>query len=217
MSTALTFVRSSIGRKILMAVSGVVLFGFVVGHLIGNLLVYRGPAALNAYAAGLRNLGPLLWLARLGLLAAVAVHIWAAVSLTRTSRKARPEGYRSPQYREATYASLTMRWGGLLIFLFIVYHLMHFTFGNMHPAFSEDVYRNVITGFQVVPVSLFYILAMVALGFHLYHGLWSMLQTVGLNHPRYNRARKTFAVLFSLFIVIGNISIPLAVLTGLVR
>jgi succinate dehydrogenase / fumarate reductase, cytochrome b subunit len=217
MSIAANFVQSSIGRKILMAVSGVMLFGFLVAHLIGNLLVYRGPEALNGYAAALRHLGGLLWAARLGLLVAVLVHIWAAVSLTLTSWKARPQGYRSPTYQEATYASRTMRWGGVVLFLFIVYHVMHLTLGTVHPAFTEDVYQNVISGFQVVPVSVFYILAMVALGFHLYHGLWSMLQTVGLNHPRFNGARKIFAVLFTLFIVIGNISIPVAILTGLVR
>ena len=217
MSIAENFVRSSIGRKILMAVSGVMLFGFVVGHLVGNLLVYRGPEALNGYAATLQHLGGLLWVVRLALLTAVLVHIWAAASLTLTSRKARPEGYRKPVYQEATYASRTMRWGGILIFLFIGYHILHFTLGTVHPAFTTDVYRNVIAGFQVVPVSLFYIVAMVALGFHLYHGLWSMLQTVGLSHPRFNGARKIFAVLFTLFIVIGNISIPVAVLTGLVR
>lgn len=218
MSPGLQFVRSTIGRKVLMALSGAALFGFVIAHLIGNLLVYRGPEALNAYGAGLRHFPALLWGARAGLLVAALVHIWAAVSLTRTSHAARPEGYRQKNYREATYASRTMRWGGVIILLFIVYHLMHFTFGNMHPQFVDgDVYHNVIAGFHVLPVSIFYIIAMIALGFHLYHGLWSMLQTLGFNHPRFNPARKLFAALFAFLLAAGNISIPLSVLTGLVR
>jgi succinate dehydrogenase / fumarate reductase cytochrome b subunit len=213
-----TFLRSSVGRKVLMALSGVILVGFVILHMLGNLQVYAGPEKLNSYAAMLRVVPELLWGARLTLLASVAVHIWAATSLTRMSWAARPVGYALTERRESTYASRTMRWSGVTIGLFVVYHLLHFTFGTVHPDFREgDVYHNVIAGFQVWPVSLFYIAAMIALGFHLYHGAWSMLQTLGLSHPRYNPLRNGLAGLLAVLIVLGNISIPVAVLSGLVH
>jgi len=210
--------RSSVGKKVVMALTGVVLFGFVILHLVGNLQVYEGPAKLNEYAVLLRRVPELLWGARLTLLVAVGLHIWAATSLTRMSWAARPLPYARVVHRESTYASRTMRWSGVTLALFVIFHLLHFTFGSVHPDFQEaDVYHNVVSGFQVWPVSLFYIAAMVALGFHLYHGAWSMLQTMGLSHPRYNPLRKTVASLLTLFVVLGNISIPVAVLTGLVR
>jgi succinate dehydrogenase / fumarate reductase cytochrome b subunit len=212
------FFRSSIGKKVVMAGSGAVLFGFVVAHMLGNLQVYLGPAALNAYAEKLRQVPALLWAMRIGLLAAVGLHIWSAWSLTRVSRAARPVGYRARESRESTYASRTMRWGGVILLLFVIYHLMHFTFGNAHPSFVPgDVFHNFVVGFQSVVVSGFYIAAMVALGFHLYHGVWSMMQTLGLSHPRYDRLRHAFATLFAVVVVAGNISFPVAVLTGLIH
>jgi succinate dehydrogenase / fumarate reductase cytochrome b subunit len=201
-----------------MGVTGLILFGFVILHLLGNLQVYAGPEKLNEYSVLLRRVPELLWAARLTLLVAVCLHIWAAASLSRMSWAARPVGYARVRHMESTYASRTMRWSGLTLALFVIYHLLHFTFGTVHPDFRQgDVYHNVVSGFQVWPVSLFYIAAMVALGFHLYHGAWSTLQTLGLSHPRYNPLRKTMAVLLTLFVVLGNISIPVAVLTGLVR
>ena len=201
-----------------MAASGAVLFGFVLAHMLGNLQVYLGPAALNTYAEKLRHLGPLLWAMRAFLLFAVTLHIASAYSLTRMSQAARPVGYRARENRESTYASRTMRWGGVIILLFVVYHLMHFTFGNAHPSFVHgDVFHNFVVGFQNVWVSAFYIVAMIALGFHLYHGVWSMLQTLGLSHPRYDHLRHAFATLFAVVVVAGNISFPLAVLTGLIH
>jgi succinate dehydrogenase cytochrome b subunit len=212
------FLGSSIGKKVVMAGSGAVLFGFVVAHMLGNLQVYLGPAAINGYAEKLRQVPALLWAARLGLLAAVLLHIWSAWSLTRMSRAARPVGYRARESRESTYASRTMRWGGVILLLFIVYHLMHFTFGNAHPSFvHDDVFHNFVAGFQSVAVSGFYIAAMIALGFHLYHGVWSMMQTLGLSHPRYDRLRHAFATLVAVVVVAGNVSFPLAVLTGLLH
>jgi succinate dehydrogenase cytochrome b subunit len=217
-AAAPVFFRSSIGKKVVMAASGAVLFGFVLGHMLGNLQVYLGPTALNTYAEKLRHLGPLLWAVRAFLLAAVTLHIASAYSLTRESRAARPVGYRKHENRESTYASRTMRWGGVILLLFIVYHLMHFTFGNVHPDFVHgDVFHNFVVGFQNVWVSAFYIAAMVALGFHLYHGVWSMMQTLGLSHPRYDHLRHAFATLFAVVVVAGNISFPLAVLTGLIH
>ena len=214
------FARSSIGRKVTMAVTGAILFGFVLAHMIGNLQVYLGPEALNHYAVFLRQVlhGAGLWIARAVLLVAVILHIWSATSLTLTSRKARPIGYREQKWRESTYASRTMRWGGVIILLFVIYHLLHFTTGTLHPSFIEgDVYHNFIAGFRSVPVSLFYIFAMLALGLHLRHGLWSMFQTLGVSHPRYIRAARIGAWAFAILIVIGNISFPLAVLAGIVR
>jgi succinate dehydrogenase / fumarate reductase cytochrome b subunit len=212
------FFRSSIGKKVVMAASGAVLFAFVLGHMAGNLQVYLGPTAINAYAEKLRHVPALLWAARLGLLAAVIAHIASAYSLTRTSQEARPVGYRDRESRESTYASRTMRWSGLILLLFIVYHLMHFTFGNAHPSFVPgDVFHNVVAGFRSVAVSSVYILAMIALGLHLYHGVWSMMQTVGLSHPRYDHLRHAFATLVAVVVVAGNISFPLAVLTGLLH
>jgi succinate dehydrogenase / fumarate reductase cytochrome b subunit len=212
------FFRSSIGKKVVMAASGAVLLGFVLGHLAGNLQVYLGPAAINAYAEKLRHFPALLWAARLGLLAAVGLHIASAYSLTRTSQQARPVGYRERESRESTYASRTMRWGGVIVLLFVVYHLMHFTFGNAHPSFVQaDVFHNMVAGFRNVAVSGFYIAAMVALGLHLYHGVWSMMQTLGLSHPRYDHLRHAFATLVAVAVVVGNISFPVAVLTGLLH
>jgi succinate dehydrogenase / fumarate reductase cytochrome b subunit len=214
------FFASSIGRKVVMAVSGVVLFGFVIGHMVGNLQVYLGPEALNGYAEALRHYPALLWAARLGLLVAVTAHIWSAWSLTRTNWEARPQGYREQAARASTYASRTMRWSGVTLLLFIVYHLLHFTFGtrSVHPQFvAGDVYHNFVTGFRNPLVSGFYILAMLALGLHLYHGAWSMLQTVGLSHPRYNGLRKSVAAALTVAVVAANISFPVAVMTGLLR
>src|SRR5262249_48899312 len=147
-----------------------------------------------------------------------ALHIWSATSLTLDSNAARPQRYRVWEARESTYASRTMRWGGVIIALFVVYHLMHFTWGNAHPSFVEgDVYHNVVTGFSVPWVSAVYILAMVALGLHLKHGLWSMFQTLGVSHPRYERYARLFAATFAAVIVLGNVSFPIAVLAGLVK
>jgi succinate dehydrogenase / fumarate reductase cytochrome b subunit len=214
------FLSTTIGRKVVMAASGIVLFGFVLGHMVGNLQVYLGREAINDYAVSLREVlhGAGLWVARAGLLLAVGLHVWAATSLTRDNRAARPRGYRQVLHRESTYASRTMVWSGPILLLFVIYHLLHFTFGTVHPDFREgDVYHNLVVGFAAWPVSGFYILAMLALGLHLYHGVWSMLQTLGLSHPRYNVLRHAFSTLFAVAVVAGNISFPLAVLFGLLH
>jgi succinate dehydrogenase / fumarate reductase cytochrome b subunit len=220
MTSAVLYVESSVGRKLVMAATGIVLFGFVVGHMIGNLQVYLGPEALNHYGEFLRELGHggAIWVVRGVLLAAVALHVWAAVTLALENRAARPERYRRLGYATSDYASRTMIWSGPLLAAFIVYHLLHFTVGSVHHDFvAGDVYHNVVSGFRVWPVAAFYIACMLALGLHLYHGVWSMLQTLGLNHPRYNAWRRGFAAFFTMVVVIGNISIPVAVLTGVVR
>ncbi len=203
-----------------MAVTGLILVGFVVGHMLGNLQVYLGPEAMNAYAELLRELlhGAGLWIARAVLLVAVVLHIWAAVTLSLESREARPQGYRVEKHRASTYASRTMVWSGPLLAFFIAYHLAHLTFGTVHPEFVEgDAYHNFVSGFSRWPVSLLYIAAMLALGLHLYHGTWSLLQTVGLSHPRWNPLRKAFAVGLTALVVLGNVSFPVAVLAGWLR
>jgi succinate dehydrogenase / fumarate reductase, cytochrome b subunit len=220
MQKAGTFFGSTIGKKVVMGATGIVLFGFVVAHMVGNLQLYMGPEALNTYSEFLHTVGHGmgLWVARGVLVAAVGLHIWAATSLTLASLKARPVGYRETERRESTYASRTMRWSGPILLLFIVYHLLHFTTGTVHQSFVPgDVYHNVVAGFRVWPVSAVYIVAMVALGFHLWHGVWSMLQSLGLSHPRWNAFRRAFATVFTVVVIAGNISFPIAVLAGLVR
>lgn len=217
--------RSAVGKKAVMAVTGILLFGFVLIHMIGNLKLYMGPQDLDNYGGWLREVGypalphqGALWIARLVLLAAVLLHIWAAWQLTLMNRQARPVGYLSRTKVHTTYASRTMRWGGVIILLFVIYHLLHFTTGTVHPDFVEGgVRHNMIAGFGVWWVSLFYIVAQVALGFHLYHGVWSLFQSLGWNHPRFNHWRSGFAHAFAWIITVGNISFPVAVLTGLVR
>lgn len=216
--------RSAIGLKAAMALSGIVLFGFVLGHMAGNLKLYLGPEAINHYAEWLREAGTpllppsgLLWIARVGLLAAVAVHIGAAWKLTLINRRARPQDYVGRGVVQATYASRTMRWGGVIVLLFVLYHLADLTFGWVNPDFVPgDVYHNVVAGFSVWWVSAFYMLGQVALAFHLYHGLWSLFQSLGWNHPAYNGWRRRFAATFALVVAAGNLSFPLAVLSGLV-
>ena len=217
--------RSLVGMKVLMAVTGVILFLFVVGHLLGNLKVFQGPEHLNAYAEGLRTVGApffargqLLWIARLVLLVAVGAHIGAAIMVTRASWRARPVGYRRLEPVETTYAARTMRWGGVLIALYVIYHLLDFTFGRVNPSFVPgDVYHNVVASLRVWPVAAAYIAAMVVLGLHLYHGTWSALQTLGLNRPPTGRWRRSAAGAIAVLIAGLYISIPVAVLAGIVR
>ena len=219
MTAAKTFLASSIGKKVVMAVTGVMLVGFVIAHMLGNLQVYLGPSALNDYAEKLRTVPALLWAARLGLLAAALLHAWAALSLTRMNQKARPQGYREKEHRDSTFASRTMRVSGVLILLFVVYHLAHFTFGwsLVHPDFRPgDVFHNFVSAFRNPLVSLLYILAMLVLAPHLYHGMWSWMQTLGLSHPRYNSLRHALALLVAALVTLGNISMPVAVMAGLI-
>jgi succinate dehydrogenase / fumarate reductase cytochrome b subunit len=217
MTRALTFYGTSIGKKVVMAVTGLILFGFVIGHMLGNLQVFIGASQMNAYAATLKANVALLWGVRLVLLVAVILHIVAAVQLTRMSLRSRPEGYHYKDVIQADYAARTMRWSGPIIAVFVVYHLLDFTTGTVHPQFdAHDVYRNVITGFRVWPVALFYIIAMVALAFHLWHGVWSMFQTLGLINPKSDQLIHRLAAIATLAIAIGFISVPMAVLAGLI-
>jgi succinate dehydrogenase / fumarate reductase, cytochrome b subunit len=233
---------SSIGRKILMAVTGLVLIGFVIGHLVGNLQVFQDPDHINGYAQFLRGLGPLLWVARIGLLVAVVIHIWAATVLTLENQKARgSEPYGMKHTIRATLASRTMRLTGLVVLAFVIYHLAHFTWGAAQSATFKDnlkhytmqheyrvagfpvvdagaqvhdVHSMVVLGFQQPLVSLFYIVAVGLLSFHLLHGFDSMFQTLGVRSTRWSGGLRKFCVLFCVLYFLGNLAIPGAVLIG---
>jgi len=214
------FLPATIGRKVVMAVTGLVLVGFVTGHVAGNLLVFEGPEALNAYAAFLKKSTPILWSVRVVLLACVALHVWAAVTLTRLNQASRPVAYTRFVPQVATRSARLMRVGGFLLLGFIVFHLLHFTTGTITPGFTfshTNVYGNVTAAFQVPWVALFYIVAMVALLGHLAHGIWSFFQTMGWNHPRLDPLRRALATALALAVSLGFIAIPAAILGGMLR
>jgi succinate dehydrogenase / fumarate reductase cytochrome b subunit len=216
-TVVLNFWSTSVGKKMVMALTGMVLFGFVFGHMLGNLQLYSGPEALNAYGAFLHSKPALLWVVRLVLLSAVALHMLSALQLWLQSQDARPVGYRKQIFRETSYAARTMVVGGPIIAAFVIYHLAHLTTGNSHGSFQKgEVYANVVSGFQVWWASAAYIVAMLFLGLHLYHGVWSMLQTLGAEHSKYNAIRRSAAIAFAVVVAGVNISFPVSVLTGLV-
>jgi len=221
----LDFYASGVGKKYVMAITGIILMGYVLAHMVGNLKLYLGPEAINTYGEWLRELGEpafprtvLLWLMRTALIAAFVFHIHAAYSLTLMNRAARPVGYASRRdYVAANFASRTMRWTGVIILLFVVFHLMDLTWGNANPDFVKgDVYANMVASFQRVPVAIIYVIANLALGLHLYHGTWSLFQSMGWNNRRFNHWRRYFAVAFALLITVGNVTFPIAVVTGIV-
>ena len=237
MTGVLTLYRTSVGKKVIMAVTGFILVGFVAFHMYGNMKMYQGPEVFNAYAAGLREVGypifgheHLLWVARLALLGAVVLHIWSATSLTLQSRKTTAAnavgGMRryGEKKRTTGYAAYTMRYGGVVIFLFILYHLAHLTFGAFygqgqyqHPENGEYfVYNNVVVGFQNPLISGIYLITMIFLGLHLYHGVWSMFQTLGLNNTKYTGMLRGLAILVAVIVTLGNLSFPIAVMAGIV-
>jgi succinate dehydrogenase / fumarate reductase cytochrome b subunit len=216
--------RTSVAKKAIMAVSGIVLFGWIFAHMMGNLKIFQGAEHFNHYAEFLREMGTplfpesgILWIVRTVLLVSVALHIWSATSLTLVNRRARPKDYERREAVQLDYAARTMRMSGYLIAVYIVYHLMHLTWGTVNPGFVPgDAYGNVVRGFQVAPVAIVYIIANLLLGTHLYHGLWSLFQSLGWNHPRYNAWRRHFAITFAIVVCLGFISVPLAVLAGVV-
>src|SRR3984893_5064210 len=215
-----SFWASTIGKKIVMAVTGILMFAFVIGHLLGILPVFEGPAKLNAYGAFLHSIGEFLWPARIILLIAVTLHIVATVQLALRKKRARPVVYSVKKAIASSYASRTMYWSGPIVLAFIIFHLLHLTAGYIHPgaAYIEgDVYHNVVSGFQVWWVSLSYIVAVSLLGLHLRHGLWSMFQTLGIHQPQYTLRFKKAAMVIALLITLGYISIPISVLLGLVK
>lgn len=202
-----------------MAVTGVIGIAFLITHVVGNLLVFRGPLALNSYSHFLKSSGEFLWLVRTVLIVAVVVHVIAAYQLTMQNRAARPVGYYRHEPQVSTLASRTMRWGGLLLLVFIPLHIMHFTTGTLNPAgvFSPgDVYANVIGSFRIWWVSLFYIVAMIALSAHTYHGAWSSPRSLGIAPPSKNPQQRRIALVVALFLWLGFTAVPLAVFARLI-
>jgi succinate dehydrogenase / fumarate reductase, cytochrome b subunit len=224
----LRFYRSTIGKKVIMAVTGLVLVAFVIGHMAGNLQVFIGPAKMNGYAAFLKSTGELLWLVRLGLLVAVLLHILMAWQLSRIAARARLTGYEKRQPQVSTLASRTMRWGGVLILIFIVFHLLHFTTCTLFPAASRpdamypsfnpaDVYGNVISAFRVPWVVAFYVVAMLFLMLHLFHGAWSSVRTLGIVKPSRHPLHRRVSTAIALIVWLGFTAVPVAVFLGVIR
>jgi len=223
MRKVVTLWDSSIGKKVAMALSGVILFGFTFAHMLGNLKAFQGREALDGYGVFLRELGypvvphyGVLWIVRIALLGAVGVHVIAAFQLWAQSRRARRAGYERSEPLVFSYASRTMRWGGVIILAFLVYHLLHMTTGTVHPDFEYGtVYDNLVLGFQSLPVAGFYLLAVGALCFHLYHGLWSLFATLGVQNPKVDRLRRPLAAGLAVALFVGYASVPVAVLVGI--
>lgn len=218
------FVKSSIGAKVVMGVTGVMLIGFVIMHMVGNLQVFIGPEALNAYGKMLHDLGGLLWVARFGLIGAVVLHIGSGIRLASLNKAARPVRYVHETTIQASFASRYMKLSGLVVLAFVVYHLLHFTLGGaipddtnfLDPQGRKDIYKMVVLGFQHPAVSASYIIAMVLLGLHLNHGATSLFQSLGLRNVKYNTIIDKVGPALSILVVVGNCSMPIAILTGLI-
>jgi succinate dehydrogenase / fumarate reductase, cytochrome b subunit len=212
------FWGSTIGKKVVMAVSGIVLVGYILAHVTANLLIFVGPSAIDGYAASLRTMPILLWGVRGLLLVSLVLHVLAATQLAILARAARPTPYGRFDAQASSPASRTMRWGGVALLLFVVYHILHFTTGQAHPDFIHLApYHNITTAFRVWWVAGIYIAAMFALAMHLYHGTWSMFQTLGIEHARVNAARRRFATILAVLVPLGFVSVPIAVLIGALR
>lgn len=228
-SGVLAFWDSTIGKKFVMALTGIVLFGYVVLHLWGNLKIFAGSSIINNWAHFLRIFGDpvfgsqqVLWIIRVFLGTCLILHIVSAYQLTRRDMASRPVGYATYKPQASTYASRTMRWGGVFILLFIIYHILDLTTGTLHPSnyyayHDGDVFRNVIGDFKNWYIALIYILAVSVLGLHLYHGIWSFFQTLGLNSKRTNRAWRNAATIIAIVLTIGNVAIPVSVLVGIIK
>jgi succinate dehydrogenase / fumarate reductase cytochrome b subunit len=219
---------SVIGKKVIMAVTGAIFFLFLLAHMVGNLKIFLGPTEINAYSHFLREVGwpelgygQLLWIVRIVLLICVGLHVLAAIQLTLMNWRARPVGYTQKKDLEATWGSLTMPWGGLVLLLFIVFHLLHFTGGvvGFQPGqfVHLAVYQNVVAGFSVWPIALFYIVAIGALCLHLDHGIWSAFQTLGWATVQNTKNLRIFSRIVAIAIFIGFVSVPISVLAGWVR
>ncbi|MGA8657100.1 MAG: succinate dehydrogenase cytochrome b subunit [Chthoniobacterales bacterium] len=221
----LAFYQSSIGKKITVAVTGLILIVYVLGHLLGNLQIYRSADRLNAYAEFLHSLGPLLWLVRIILLAAFVVHIVATIQLAIQNRRAKPQKYAVAGYQRSTTASRTMIVSGLIVLCFVIYHLLQFTFETTNPEFHalrdsagrHDVYRMVVLGFQQPLISMLYALGLFLLTLHLSHGFASLTQTLGINNRKLAAFVSVGGQTLAWVVFAGYVSIPLTVLLGIVR
>ncbi|MEY2763270.1 MAG: hypothetical protein RLZZ43_1085 [Actinomycetota bacterium] len=222
---------TAVGKKYVMAISGLAMIGFVVFHMIGNLKMYFGQADLDHYAEFLKELlypiapkGVVLWILRGGLIAMLVLHLHAAWSLTRLNRHARAVKYQGPRdYQVANFASRTMRWTGIIVLAYLVWHLLDLTFGTVNAIGTDgefvrgEVYNNVVRSLDRPLVAAFYVVANILLGIHLFHGAWSFFQSLGWNNPRFNAWRRGFAVGIATVVVVGNVSFPVAVLAGIVK
>jgi len=213
------FWGSTVGKKIVMAATGLIMVGFLIGHMLGNLQVFLGATRLNSYSRFLHSLGELLWLVRGVLFVSLILHIVAAYQLTRVDWAARPVAYQKHEFEAATIASRTMRWGGIALAIFIVLHLLHFTTGTLRPApFAEgNVYGNVVGSFQVPWVAGLYIAAMIAVGLHLYHGAWSSFRSLGLTRASEEPRKRRVAAAVAVAVWLGFTLVPLGVLLGWAR
>jgi succinate dehydrogenase / fumarate reductase cytochrome b subunit len=221
----LEFYRSAVGKKWVMALTGIALLGFVFFHMLGNFKAYLGPVHMDEYGEWLRELlvpflprTVALWILRIGLIVAFALHIHAAYELTRMNHRSRNMKYQSQRdYVAANFASRTMRWTGIIVGLFIIFHLADLTWGFANPDFVRgEPYENLVASLERVPVAILYFVANIALGIHIFHGAWSMFQSLGLNNPRFNKWRLWFARGFAALIVIGNCSFPIMVQAGVI-
>lgn len=213
------FLSTTVGLKLIMAASGVILVGFVIGHFVGNALIWVGPEAINAYSRFLHASSELLWLARITLIVAILAHIGSALKLAAKNTAARPQRYKKKRDHVTNYAARTMIWSGPILLGFILFHLAHLTLGVAPGTYEHsetDVYSNVVRGFQIPWVTGLYVFSMLALGYHLFHGTWSMFQSLGLNHATYNHKLMRLALGITLFVTLGDIAIPLSVLLGIV-
>jgi succinate dehydrogenase / fumarate reductase, cytochrome b subunit len=218
MNRVTRFWRSTIGRKVVMAVTGIIGIGFLLVHITGNMLVFKGPDAINSYSHFLHGSGAeLLWVARVVLIVALILHVAAAYSLTQQSHAARPEGYTRRVPQASTLASRFMRWGGVLLLIFIIYHILHFTTGTFHPGgdyVEGDVYHNVVQSFHVWWVAAFYMVSMVFLGLHLYHGAWSSARTLSVTGDSPHPLQHRLSVAIAVVVWLGFTLVPLGVLLG---
>ncbi len=220
------FCHSSVGRKMVVAITGVILILFVIGHLLGNLQIYLGPEWINAYSQHLRDLGPILWMIRAFLLASVILHIYFTILLAIENRRARPQAYRDRNYVKASWASRHMVVSGLVVLAFIIFHLLHFTARKFNPQFPllkldplnrYDVYSMMVYGFQNVYVSAFYVVGLFLLTLHLTHGSSSFFQSLGLNNQRLTPKLAVAGRIFAWLLFVGYVSIPIAVLLGFIK
>jgi succinate dehydrogenase / fumarate reductase, cytochrome b subunit len=216
---------SSVGKKSVMAVTGGIFLLFVVAHMLGNLKIFFGITAFDDYSEHLRTLGAdivgysgVLWILRVVLLASVVLHVWAAFALWYRAKRARPIGYQHRQKWEGSYAARTMRWGGVIVGLFVIWHILDLTTGTVNPApAGAGAYEKLVASFDRPVVAIFYILAVLALGLHIRHGLWSAIQTFGRNSALKQNALKSFSFVVAAVITVGFVIIPISVMTGLVR
>jgi succinate dehydrogenase / fumarate reductase, cytochrome b subunit len=219
MSRLRDFFRTTIGQKVVMAVSGVVWIGYVVAHMLGNLQIFAGRETINAYSQFLHDAPVLLWGARIVLVVALVAHVAAYVSLTRANFAARPQGYARRRDVVTSFAAKSMAWTGPLLLAFILFHVAHLTL-HWTPDYAmepHDVYHNLVEGFRMPWLVALYVAAMGLLGLHLYHGAWSFFQTLGANHPRWNPYRRTFAVIVTVVVIGGFVLVPLSILAGIVE